>query len=129
MCVIRIALVRGKLPDYLTAVADAVHNTLGRSYDSAEEDMFRIIQNLEPDKPIFEKNYEGGCDMDNLLLLDILAPEQTIVFQQAFFGRVVLLLKENVQVMPETFMLVYSLQKYQKGLLETMNPCFQTSEN
>ncbi|SEB04322.1 tautomerase family protein [Pedobacter hartonius] len=84
MCVIRIALIKGKLPDYLTAIADAVHNTLGRSYDNGEENIFRIIQQLEPDEPIFEKNYEGVSNTDNIMLLDILAPEQTVVLQQAF---------------------------------------------
>ncbi|CAM3953844.1 Tautomerase enzyme [Pedobacter westerhofensis] len=129
MGVVRIALIKGKLTDYIMSVSDAVQDAGMNSLPNDEDSMFQMIKQLEPDELIFSKNYEAPNAPDGFMLLNILAPEQTAAVKQAFFGRIMFLLNENIQVRPETFLLIYSVEEHRMGFFEGLAPDFWMSKN
>lgn len=129
MGVVRIALIKGKLTDYILSVSDAVQDAGIRSLVNDEDSMFEMIKQLEPDELIFSRNYESPYRSDGFMLLNILAPEQTRAIKQVFFGRIMFLLNENIQVRPETFLLIYSVEEHRMGFFEGLAPEFWMSKN
>lgn len=129
MGVVRIALIKGKLTDYIMSVSDAAQDAEINSLAKDEESVFEMIRQLEPGELIFSKNYECATTSDGFMLLNIMAPEQTAAIKQAFFGRIMFLLSENIQVRPETFLLIYSVQDNRVGFFETLPPGFWMSKN
>lgn len=129
MGVVRIALIKGKLTDYIMSVSDAVQDAGLNSLVNDEDSMFEMIRQLEPDELIFSKNYEPPASADGFMLLNILAPEQTAAVKQEYFGRIMFQLNENIQVRPETFLLIYSVQEHRMGFFEGLAPSFWMSKN
>jgi len=129
MGVVRIALIRGKLTDYIMSLSDAFQDAGMNSFAEDEDGMFNRIKQLEPDELIFSKNYDIPDGSEGLMLLHILAPEQTEAIRQAFFGRFMFLLNENIQVRPETFLLIYSVQEHMMGFFKELPLGLRLSKN
>lgn len=129
MGVVRIALIRGKLTDYIMSLSDAVQDAGLNSLVKDEDGMFNMIKQLEPDELIFSKNYDTPNGSDGFMLLNILAPEQTEAIRQVFFGRIMFLLNENIQVRPETFLLIYSVQEHTMGFFKELPLGLRLSKN
>ncbi|MET1055189.1 MAG: hypothetical protein ABWY16_07760 [Pedobacter sp.] len=129
MGVVRIALIRGKLKDYIVSVSNAVQDAKLNTSGKGEDSVFEMIKQLEPDELIFSKNYESPDCSDGFMLLNILAPEKTAAVRQHSFGRVMFQLNENTQVRPETFLLVYSVQENRIGFFEELPAGFRISKN
>lgn len=129
MGVVRIALIRGKLADYIISVSAAVQDAGMKSVVEDKDSMFKLIRQLEPADLIYSRNYDVPKSADGFMLLNILAPEQTEAIRQAFFGRIMFLLNENVQVRPETFLLIYSVEEHKMNFLAELPPGYRISKN
>ncbi|TDK29843.1 tautomerase family protein [Rhizobium deserti] len=99
---VRLSLLRGKSDEYLKNVSDAIYDALVESYEMAENDRFQIINQLEPNELIFDRNYFGGPRSDDFMVMTITAgKDRTIAVKKAFYKRVVALLHERAGVRPE----------------------------
>jgi hypothetical protein len=129
MGVVRIALIKGKLTDYIISVSEAVQDAGLQYLHKDKESIFKLIRQLEPDGLLFSRNYDLPNHTDGFMLLNILAPEQTEAIKQAFFGRIMFLFNENIQVRPETFLLIYSVQENRMGFFKELPPGLWISKN
>lgn len=129
MSVVRIALIEGKISEYLDALSELVNSTFPKTCNNIPSNLFQIIQQMEPETLIFSTDYEENIGEDDMMLLNVVAPEQSALSQKAFFGGMVLMVNENVQVRPETFLLVYSKQKQHPSVLESVHPFFRINSN
>ncbi|WP_327236599.1 tautomerase family protein [Streptomyces sp. NBC_01317] len=61
---VNIDLLRGKSPEYLTAVSDAVHEALVEGLGMFPEDRFQVIHQLAPGELVFSRDFRGGPRSD-----------------------------------------------------------------
>lgn len=102
MCVVRISLLRGKSPEYLRAVSDAIYDGLVQFYGMPENDKFQIFEQLDSGDLIFDRYHGGGPRSDDFMLLSILGgPGASVEVKQTFYSGVVKLLHECAGVRPE----------------------------
>ena len=101
----RIALHKGKSPEYLRALADNVYRALQEAYDVPANDRFVMIHQLEPWEFHYDRNYLGGPRSDDFVLIAITAgrPRDTPT-KQAFYRRLVELLGESSGIAGEDVM-------------------------
>lgn len=60
MPVARITLVKGKSSEYLAALSHAVHVSLVDAYGMDDRDRFQVIEEVEPGRLIYSRDYAGG---------------------------------------------------------------------
>ncbi|WP_160288210.1 tautomerase family protein [Pseudomonas knackmussii] len=101
----RIALHKGKSPEYLRALADNVYRALQEAYDVPANDRFVMIHQLEPWEFHYDRNYLSGPRSDDFVLIAITAgrPRDTPT-KQAFYRRLVELLGESPGIAGEDVM-------------------------
>lgn len=103
----RISLLRGRAPDALRAISDAVHRALHEAFDVPEHDRFQVIHQLDPGELVFDRDYLGGPRSDGFVLVDVTAgrPRDTAT-KQRFYRRLVELLRDSPGIDPEDVMVV-----------------------
>jgi phenylpyruvate tautomerase PptA (4-oxalocrotonate tautomerase family) len=103
----RISLLRGKSPEYLSAVSDNLQRALIEAFDVPAADRFQLIHQHAPGELVFDRDYLGGPRSDDFILFAVTAgrPRSTEV-KQAFYKRLVALLAEAPGVRPEDVMVV-----------------------
>ena len=103
----RISLLRGKSPEYLSAVSDNLQRALVEAFDVPAADWFQLIHQHAPGELVFDRDYLGGPRSDDFILFAVTAgrPRSTEV-KQAFYKRLVALLAEAPGVRPEDVMVV-----------------------
>lgn len=103
----RISLLRGKSPEYLSAVSDNLQRALVEAFDVPAADRFQLIHQHAPGELVFDRDYLGGPRSDDFILFAVTAgrPRSTEV-KQAFYKRLVALLAEAPGVRPEDVMVV-----------------------
>lgn len=98
----RLALIRGKSPEYLAAVSDAIHDALVSDFAMPEDDRFQIITQHDANEMSFNRTFRGGPRSDDFMILSILGgPEPALKVKQAFFKKLVKNLGERANVAPE----------------------------
>lgn len=106
----RISLLKGKSPDYLRAVSDALHTALVDTFEVPNADCFQAIHQHEKTELIFNAHYMGGPRNDDFILFHITAgkerDEQT---KNNFYHRLAELLARNPGVAPENVMVIIQL--------------------
>jgi phenylpyruvate tautomerase PptA (4-oxalocrotonate tautomerase family) len=103
----RISLLKGKSPDYLTSLSDALHRALVEAFDVPPHDRFQLIHQHEPGELVFDRTYLGGPRSDDFLLFAVTAGRpRSAQVKQAFYKRLVALLAEAPGVRPEDVMVV-----------------------
>ncbi|WP_446038469.1 tautomerase family protein [Streptomyces sp. SID1121] len=68
---VNIDLLRGKSPDYLTAVSDGVHEALVEGLGMFPEDRFQVIHQLAPGELVFSRDFRGGPRSDDFMVVTI----------------------------------------------------------
>jgi len=101
MCLVRLALLRGKSSEELRAISQAIYHALVESYEMPPNDHFQIIQQLEPDELHFDADFRGGPRSGGFLILNILSVERRPEIKRAFFKSVVRQLQSRAKVRPE----------------------------
>jgi hypothetical protein len=105
----RISLLKGKPPEYLTAVSDGLHRALVVSYEVPLDDRFQVIDQHEPGELIFDRHYRGGPRSDDFILVQITAGRvRSSAVKEAFYRRLVHELSASPGVRPEDVMVVIS---------------------
>jgi phenylpyruvate tautomerase PptA (4-oxalocrotonate tautomerase family) len=107
MPVTRISLLKGKSPEYRSALSDSLHKALVEAFDVPPDDRFQLIHQHEPGELVFDRNYLGGPRSDDFVLFAITAGRpRTTPMKKAFYKRLVALLAEAPGVRPEDVMVV-----------------------
>jgi hypothetical protein len=104
----RITLLKGKSPDYLRAVSEALDRAMVEAFDVPQNDKFQAFHQLDASEFVFDRNYLGGPRSDDFILFDITGGKpRTTPTKQAFYQRLVALLKEKPGVRPQDVMIIY----------------------
>ncbi len=60
MPLVRVTMIKGKSPDYIKKMSDSIYEALVEAFQMPENDMFQIIEQLEPGGLIYDRNYGVG---------------------------------------------------------------------
>ncbi len=69
----QISLLRGKPPEYIRAIADAVYQALIESYNAPVGDRFQTIRQLDPGELIYDPDYLGIHRTDDVVFIHVTA--------------------------------------------------------
>lgn len=107
MPLVRISLLKGRTAEYLQSVSGAIHQALVEQFEAPSNDLFQVIHQHEPGELIFDRHYQGGPRTENYVLVCITAgrPRSRAV-KQAFYARLVELLRQSPGIDPEDVMVV-----------------------
>ena len=108
----RIDLLRGKSPDYVTAMSESVNDALAL-LGSPPEDNFQIITQHEPGGLVFDRHFrvpDGGARSDDFIVITVSAAlDHDAESSEAFYLRLVDLLGERPGIRPEdVFIMLHS---------------------
>jgi 4-oxalocrotonate tautomerase len=102
MPLVRVALRKGKSPQYRRAVSDSIHRAMVETIKVPEPDKFQIITEHDDSGLIYDPSYLGISRSDDVLLIQItLNTGRTLEAKKAFYARLVQLLRESPGVRPE----------------------------
>ena len=90
MPVVDITLLRGRTPEQLRVVADAIHDALVAEFGIPVEDRFQVIRQCERHELIYDRAFMGGPRTDEFVMIWVVAAKERLAAaKQAFFTSVV----------------------------------------
>src|ERR1700722_20346836 len=57
MPMVRVTMTKGKSPDYIKKLSDSIYEALVEAYQMQENELFQIIEQLEPGDLIYDRHY------------------------------------------------------------------------
>lgn len=106
---VRISLRKGKSPDYLAAVADAIQRALVETFDVPENDRFQAIHQHDENELIFDSSYLAGPRSGDFVYISItIGRPRTAEMKAALYRRLVDLVSQSPGLRPEDVMIVIS---------------------
>ena len=98
---INISLARGKSPEYLESVSEAVHGALVTELNMKPDDYFQLIHQHDPSELKFNRNFRGGPRSDGWIVFTITdGLERGERAKRKFYKTLVRLLEEDPGVRP-----------------------------
>jgi ketosteroid isomerase-like protein len=106
---VNIDLLRGKSPEYLETVSDAVHEALVEGLGMFAEDRFQIINQHTPGELVFNRHFRGGPRSDDFIVFTITdGLDRGEKAKRAFYSALTRNLSENPGVKPaDVFVKMY----------------------
>jgi 4-oxalocrotonate tautomerase len=102
MPLVRIALRKGKSPEFRRAVSDGVHRAMVEAIKVPEQDKFQIITEHDETGLIYDASYLGISRTDGVIFIQItLNAGRTVEAKKALYARIAQLLREVPGVRPE----------------------------
>jgi 4-oxalocrotonate tautomerase len=102
MPLVRIALRKGKSPEFRRALADSIHRAMVETIKIPEQDRFQILTEHDDTGLIYDPSYLGISRTDGVVLVQIaLSAGRTLEVRKALFARIVQLLRESPGIRPE----------------------------
>lgn len=102
---VKIYLRRGKSPEYLRSVGDAVHDALVATANVPADDRFQVIQELDADLLIAHPTYGGVNRSDDLIIVEItLNAGRTVDVKKALYAGIAERLQRAIDVRPDDVM-------------------------
>jgi len=99
---VKVYLRRGKSPEYLRSVGDAVHEALVATANVPQDDRFQVIQQLEPDLLIAHPSYGGVNRSADLVIVEItLNAGRTVDVKKALYADIAARLQQTTDVRPD----------------------------
>ncbi|HEX9501833.1 MAG TPA: tautomerase family protein [Thermoanaerobaculia bacterium] len=99
---VKLYLRKGKSPEYLRSVADAVHEALVAQANVPRDDRFQVIQQLEDDALIAHPSYGGVNRSKDLVIVEItLNIGRTVEIKKNLYADIARRLQEAVDVRPD----------------------------
>jgi 4-oxalocrotonate tautomerase len=96
MPLVRIALRKGKSPEFRRDVSDAVHRAMVETIKVPEQDRFQVVTEHDEAGLIYDPSYLGIERTDGVLLIQItLSAGRTLEVKKALFARIAQLLRER----------------------------------
>jgi phenylpyruvate tautomerase PptA (4-oxalocrotonate tautomerase family) len=95
MPLVRIALRKGKSPEFRRAVSDAIHRAMVETIKIPEHDRFQIITEHDETGLIYDPSYLGISRTGGVLLIQIaLSAGRSVEVKKALYARIAQLLQE-----------------------------------
>lgn len=105
----RISLHRGKSPEYLRQLSEALHEALVETFEVPATDRFQVIHQHGVGELIFDRDYLGGPRSEDFVLIAITAGRtRDTATKQRFYRRLVERLGVAPGIDPEDVMVVIS---------------------
>jgi len=102
MPLVRIDLREGKPAGHVRAIGEAVHRAIVEVLDVPARDHFQVITEHDSDHLIYDRNYLGVERGDDIVFVQVvLSSGRDAAKKQAFYARVVALLRENPGLRPQ----------------------------
>jgi 4-oxalocrotonate tautomerase len=102
MPLVRIALRKGKSPEYRRAMTDSIHRAMVETIKIPEQDRFQIVTEHDDASLVYDPSYLGISRSDDVVLIQItLSAGRTVDVRKALFARIARLLRESPGVRPE----------------------------
>ncbi len=102
MPLVRIALRKGKSPEFRRAVSDGVHRAMVEAIKVPEQDKFQIVTEHDEAGLIYDPSYLGISRTDGVILIQItLNAGRTLEAKKALYARIAQFLREVPGVRPE----------------------------
>jgi len=102
MPLVRIALRKGKSPEYRRAISESIHRAMVETIKIPEQDRFQIVTEHDDAGLVYDPSYLGISRSDGVVLVQItLSAGRTMDVRKALFARIVQLLRESPGVRPE----------------------------
>ncbi len=98
----KLYLRKGKSPDYLRAVADAVHDALVAQANVPRDDRFQVIRELDDDALIADPGYGGVNRSKDLIIIEItLNAGRTVEIKKNLYADIARRLQQAADVRPD----------------------------
>jgi ketosteroid isomerase-like protein len=98
---VQISLARGKSPEYLDAVSQAVHDALVAELNMKPGDRFQLIEQHDPGELRFNRDFRGGPRSDDWIVFTIThGIDRSEPAKRRFYKTLVRLLEEGPGVRP-----------------------------
>jgi len=102
MPLVRVALRKGKSPEYRRAISDSIHRAMVETIKIPEQDRFQIVTEHDDASLVYDPSYLGISRSDGVILVQItLSAGRTVDVRKALFARIAQLLRESPGVRPE----------------------------
>ena len=99
---VKVYLRRGKSPEYLRSVGDAIHEALVATANIPQDDRFQVIQQLDADLLIAHPSYGGVNRSADLVIVEItLNAGRTVDVKKALYADIASRLQKAVDVRPD----------------------------
>jgi phenylpyruvate tautomerase PptA (4-oxalocrotonate tautomerase family) len=109
MPLVNISLQKGKSPQHLRAISDAVHRALVEAYRVPPGDRFHLIHQHERHELVYDADYLGIHRSEDVVFIHITAGKwRDTATKQALFARLAALLAESPGLRPEDVQVVLS---------------------
>jgi 4-oxalocrotonate tautomerase len=106
MPLVHISLRKGKSPEYLRSVADAVHEALVAQANVPGDDRFQIIHELDDDALIAHPSYGGVNRSKDLVIIEItLNTGRTVEIKKNLYADIARRLQDAADVRPDDVMI------------------------
>jgi len=102
MPLVRISLRRGKSPQYIAAIRDAVYEAMTGVFAVPVKDRFILVHQHDAEEFDYDPEYLGIQRTDDLVIIQITANNtRTVEQKKAFYARLVELLTQKPGLRPE----------------------------
>ncbi|MEO8380728.1 MAG: tautomerase family protein [Acidobacteriota bacterium] len=102
MPLVRITLRKGKTPEFLSAVSDAVHAALVAEANVPADDRFHILEEVEAAHLVAHPSYGGVSRSAGLIVVQIiLNVGRSVEIKRALYASIARRLGESVDVRPD----------------------------
>jgi 4-oxalocrotonate tautomerase len=99
---VKLYLRKGKTPEYLRDVADAVHDALVAQANVPKDDRFQVILELDDDALIANPSYGGVNRSKDLIIVEItLNAGRTVDIKKSLYADIVRRLQKAADVRPD----------------------------
>jgi len=106
MPLVKIFLRKGKTPEYVRSVADAVHEALVAQANVPADDRFHIIQELDEDTLIAHPSYGNVSRSKDLVIIEItLNAGRTVEIKKNLYADIAKRLQDAADVRPDDVMI------------------------
>jgi 4-oxalocrotonate tautomerase len=99
---VQIYLRKGKNPEYVREVSNAIHEALVAEANVPADDRFQVIHQLEPHEMVAHPSYGGVSRSENLVIVQItLNAGRTLEIKKALYADMVRRLGRGADVRPD----------------------------
>ena len=102
----RVSLLKGKPPEYRTALLDGLYQAMRETFGVPEDDRFMLIEEYDKSNFLYGKSYLGIERDDDLVIIQITVNNTRGLEQKkALFARIAELLAKSPGVRPENILI------------------------
>jgi len=88
MPLVRVTMIKGKSPDYIKKMSDSIYEALVDAYKMAENEVFQIIEQLEPSDLIYDRHFGiKGSRSGDFVIINIESDARRRGEKEAFLAR------------------------------------------